>query len=99
MAVYKVKRFIEKPSKANAERMLRGLPPVSGPDEVMNMEEFQERVVTEKRELDEKLARLRAFIGSERLAGVAEAERSRLNRQFIAMTKYSDILGERIAAF
>jgi hypothetical protein len=68
----------------------------------MKMKPHQERVVTEKNELDAKREKLTAFIGGS-LDGVYRTldkiEQSRLNRQLEAMTLYSNILGERIAAF
>lgn len=59
----------------------------------------QQRVVDEKLELDEKLTKLGAFFDTPMFAGLDEDEKSRLERQEEAMTKYSVILGERIAAF
>ncbi len=53
----------------------------------------------EKAELDEKRKKLTAFIGGDVWRGLDELEQSRLNRQLEAMTLYSNILGERIAAF
>lgn len=63
------------------------------------MKPHQERVVTEKNELDEKRGKLTAFIGGETYRTLDQVEQSRLNRQLEAMTLYSNILGERIAAF
>jgi hypothetical protein len=63
------------------------------------MKPHQERVVTEKSELDEKRQKLTAFIGGEIYRGLDPVEQSRLNRQLEAMTLYSNVLGERIAAF
>ena len=63
------------------------------------MQAHQERVVTEKSELDDKRARLITFIGGEVYRTLDRVEQSRLNRQLEAMTLYSNILGERIAAF
>ena len=63
------------------------------------MQPHQERVVVEKAELDERLAKLKAFLGSEAIMKVAEDEQDRLDRQADIMAEYSDILGERIAAF
>ena len=61
----------------------------------------QQRVVDEKRDLDEKLQKLTAFIGSETFASIVqdEAERGRLARQEETMTNYSAILTERISSF
>lgn len=60
----------------------------------------QQRVVDEKDELDKKLAALGAFLGTNPIfGGLPEPERMRLYAQHRAMTTYSSILGERIAAF
>ena len=63
------------------------------------MQPHQERVVTEKKELDAKRDKLTSFIGGEVYRTLNEQEQSRLNRQLEAMSLYSDILCERIAAF
>lgn len=68
-------------------------------EERTDMKPHQERVVAEKAELDAKLEKLTAFIGGETYRTLDEAERERLNRQKWAMKLYTDILGERIAAF
>lgn len=59
----------------------------------------QQRVVTEKEQLDDKLTKLSAFIKTEIYRGLAGDEQMRLNNQLKAMNEYSNILGERIAAF
>lgn len=61
---------------------------------------YQERVIGEKKQLDDKLFRLGQFIldsGCYNLLPIEEVQR--LNRQMKAMEDYSDVLGERIAAF
>ena len=61
---------------------------------------FQKRLVAEKLELDEKRRKLNSFIESDTqflLLHCSEQERLRL--QLKAMTRYSDILDERILAF
>ena len=63
------------------------------------MEQFQERVVVEKHELGIKLDRLKGFIESSKFKTIPIEEQKRMNRQFDAMAEYSQILGERIAAF
>ena len=63
------------------------------------MQPHQQRVVDEQAELDDRWKKLGAFFGSEAFADLDEEERSRLRQQFHAMTSYSAILGERIAAF
>jgi hypothetical protein len=63
------------------------------------MQPHQERVVTEKKELDDKREKLGAFIQGDFFQTLPAGERNRLSQQAIAMTTYSTILGERIAAF
>jgi len=63
------------------------------------MEAYQERVVAEKEELDEKLSKLKAFTESEQFQSVPADEQGRMNRQHAAMEDYSNVLGERIANF
>jgi len=59
----------------------------------------QQRVVDEKAELDERLAKLVAFTKTPIFGGLDSAERDRLGQQAATMAMYSDILGDRIAAF
>jgi hypothetical protein len=63
------------------------------------MQPHQQRVVDEKTELDSKLEKLNVFIGSLTHFGLPELEQYRLARQAEAMSQYSRILSERIAAF
>lgn len=60
---------------------------------------YQDRVIAEKTELDGNLARLRDFFGTQIFIALGEDEKQRLCLQEDAMANYSDILGERIAAF
>ena len=61
------------------------------------MEAYIERMVDEKRELDEKIAKLIAFRYSEKGDEILdERQRSLMDRQFRAMTEYSDTLSVRI---
>ena len=59
----------------------------------------QQRVVTEKADLDERLGRLFAFFQTQTFEALPEAERSRLRNQARFMDGYSAVLQERIAAF
>ena len=60
----------------------------------------QERVLTEKHELDEKRRALGYFIErNEVFAKLPKDEQKRLERQRKAMQEYSDVLGERISHF
>lgn len=64
------------------------------------MHPHQERVVAEKKELDEKLEKLSNFIFKGDLFGTLDnKEQDRLRRQYTFMHGYSDVLGERITAF
>ena len=72
---------------ATADEPAEGLPP------------HQQRVVTEKADLDERLGRLLAFFQTPSFEFMAETERSRLRNQARFMEGYSAALKERIAAF
>lgn len=63
------------------------------------MEAHQERVVTEKKELDEKLSKLTVFLKGDLFTTLPQNEQERLMQQAEVMGRYSEILGERIAAF
>lgn len=65
----------------------------------MELQPHQQRVVEEKQALDEKIEKLGAFVNDDKFTNVETAERTRLYRQFVVMRHYSEILGERIAAF
>lgn len=60
---------------------------------------YQQRVVTEKAELDDKISRLRPFIGSPTFRGLAGEERVLLEEQLGTMEAYSVILEQRIELF
>ncbi len=60
---------------------------------------YQERVVNEKYELSEKMAKLLEFFKSDTFSGLSEAERSRLRNQARFMEGYAAVLEERISAF
>ena len=64
------------------------------------MSDFKGRVMQEKDELDDKLAKLRKFISSNpAFAVLDDREKIRLRAQAHVMGQYSQILGERITAF
>jgi hypothetical protein len=64
------------------------------------MKDFQQRVIDEKKELDEKMGKLHKFITSDfDWTGVTPAECKRLTKQYSIMMEYSRVLGERIADF
>ena len=60
---------------------------------------YTSRVLSEKVELDERIGKLAAFFNMPVFAGLNETEKARMRAQHAAMTDYSKILGERIAAF
>jgi hypothetical protein len=63
------------------------------------MHPHQERVVTEKAELDEKIGKLVPFLKTSICGRLPAAEQERLGRQLGLMQQYSDLLNERITAF
>lgn len=63
------------------------------------MRPHEQRVVDEKQELDNKTKSLDDFLLTELFHGLPSEEQDRMERQFEIMKKYSEILGERIAAF
>lgn len=64
------------------------------------MQPHQQRVVDEKAALDLKREALRTFIASHpTFETLPVDEQNRLRRQHVAMVEYSDVLGERVAAF
>ncbi len=60
---------------------------------------YQERVVEEKRVLDEKVVKLHEFCGTEQFIALPPKEQARMALQRLLMARYSEILGERIEAF
>jgi hypothetical protein len=60
---------------------------------------FQQRVVDEKRDLDEKFKKLMVFLRGPMFANVDPAEQERLTRQSKLMDEYSGVLAERISEF
>ena len=63
------------------------------------MEDYQIRVVEEKRELDAKLEKLNVFLGTDLCKKLDLAEIINLSRQSVAMEMYSKVLEERIKHF
>ncbi len=64
------------------------------------MKDYQQRVVDEKRELDEKIVRLAQFRETAAAyTALHTDERERLTAQLFVMRQYSSILAFRIAAF
>jgi hypothetical protein len=64
-----------------------------------NLAPHQQRVVDEKRELDEKIEKLTAFFNTETYRGLRSAEQHLLSQQLQHMTGYSMVLTDRISLF
>lgn len=63
------------------------------------MQKFVERMIDEKKVVDERLEKLEAFLMTDTYNGLSQKERKLLKEQAEAMTNYSRILGERIAIY
>ena len=64
------------------------------------MQPYQERVISEKADLDKRIDNLADFIqDNDIFLDLDEAEQDRMNRQLDIMNDLADVLGERIAAF
>jgi hypothetical protein len=74
-------------------------PPMMFEIQENHMELFQLRVIDEKKELDEKIAKLQAMWDDPIFPTLPPSERLRLEKQANIMQDYSAVLGERIAAF
>jgi hypothetical protein len=59
----------------------------------------QQRVLTEKADLDEKIDKLRLYFGTSTYADINCDEQDRLNEQLRVMELYSSVLAERIESF
>jgi hypothetical protein len=60
---------------------------------------YQQRVIDEKKSLDEKLVKLKDFMDTQEYRQLLEAEQNRMFKQSLVMKEYSDILRARIAYF
>lgn len=63
------------------------------------LQPYQQRVVEERAQLEERIARLQTFCNDARFYTVERPERDRMTAQLHAMRHYSAILKERIEAF
>jgi hypothetical protein len=92
----------EKP--CNSYRPWKGQEPLCGncawvEREHKKMQPYQQRVVEEKKELDEKIGKLAVFISASPFRSISEEEQLRMKEQIEVMKRYSQILEYRIAAF
>lgn len=65
----------------------------------MNLEPYQQRVVEERRDLEDKLSKLTTYLMTPAAKSLRIAERNLLIDQARIMREYSYILGERISLF
>ena len=63
------------------------------------MQEFQQRVVDEKTELDLKISKLESFLDTELFRSLDRDEQVRMTQQYVVMKRYSEILQSRINHF
>jgi hypothetical protein len=63
------------------------------------LQPHQERVVTERAELAEKINKLEKFLDGAVFVSLESEERVRLAKQFAIMKAYLEILDQRITAF
>lgn len=63
------------------------------------MQDWQQRVIDEKIELDARREKLGEFKNTKQFTMLPWQERERMNTQAHLMTAYSAVLGERIANF
>ena len=64
-----------------------------------HLHSYQQRVVDEKAELDEKVRKLREFIGSRPFQDLSAEDRNLLKSQAEVMGNYARLLSRRIARF
>jgi len=87
------------PVTARTYRLLEG-ETVTGTSPHADHPPHQRRLLQEKTDLDDRLSRLDSFLLDNPLyLTLPEAEQKRLTQQARVMGSYSDILGQRIAAF
>lgn len=63
------------------------------------LQPYQQRVLDERAELDEKAVKLEIFLQSPAFDALNDYEQALLGRQFLTMRKYSAILAERISRY
>lgn len=61
------------------------------------MSDFKTRLQDEKQHLDERLGKLKTFLGTTAYTELPERQQDLLMEQSIVMTSYSDILEERLS--
>ncbi len=64
-----------------------------------DLQPHQQRVVDEKKELDEKISKLETFTQGELFSTLDKDDQTLLSQQLDVMNSYSEILGKRIERF
>lgn len=75
------------------------MPPFKPSEPPKQFEPYQQRVIDEKIDLDEKRSKLDAFFKTETFKSLISAEKFDLSQQADAMQKYSASLASRISRF
>lgn len=65
----------------------------------MEFEPYQQRVVIEKNELNDKIDRLKAFFKTKTFEDLNDDDQMLLDEQYWVMKEYSNILATRIGRF
>lgn len=65
----------------------------------MNVKDYQQRVIDEVEELDEKIEKLDAFTGTDNFYSLPSVEQELLCKQLQHMRDYSSVLRKRINLF
>jgi hypothetical protein len=63
------------------------------------MKQYQQRVIRERHELNKKIHNLVEFMDTDTYDEIDRAEQKRLLKQLEIMTRYSNVLSDRIEAF
>lgn len=63
------------------------------------MKKYQERVITEKQELDKKISKLSAFLGEKLFGDMSDMDVDLLRMQVFHMGRYQSVLEARIKSF
>jgi len=79
--------------------MLAAKPPVDVVPPGSTLAPWQQRILIEKEELNEKVKKLAAFLATEPFDALPPAEQDRLTRQLDVMIQYRSVLTERIMAW
>jgi hypothetical protein len=80
------------------EQLFQTQQPAQNPVELA-IPQYQQSVIAEKAELDEKLSKLLAFFGSEVFKTLPGQDQHLLQQQSVSMEHYSEILAMRIEGF